>query len=182
MSLCAILQEAIGAEFPTGILIKNPNIGGPHFPEYPQHKPKGRIILYILTPQPKRYFIESKNRARDLDENIGNRLTEYVKFLFKIPPTAYKLKTAEWCLHEEISSPLSEVSIFSGGAFCYANSNELKESMNEGNLDFIIAFEFNSGGGQTIGHVLLSDKCKFLRDILINIASQFSVGFKIKIY
>lgn len=125
--------------------------------------------------------IESKNRARDLEDNIGKHLVEYVKDLFKIAPTAYKLKNAEWCLYEKVTSPLTEISTFSGGAFCYTTLDEMKEAMKNGKLDFIFAFEFKSDGTPSIGHILTSEKCKFLSDILANIASKFS-GFKIKIY
>lgn len=140
-------------------------------------------IIHINTPEEEIFLvIESKNSARNLDENIGNRLTEYVKVLFRIPPTAYKLKTAEWRLHEAITSPLNEVSVFSGGAFCYTQPGELRSAMTEGNLDFIIAFEFNDIDTGTVAHLLLSDKCKFLYDIFTRIASQFSPGLKVKIH
>lgn len=140
-------------------------------------------IIHINTPDEEIFLvIESKNYAKNLDENIGNRLVEYVKVLFKIPPTAYKLKTAEWCLHEEITSPLSEVTILSGGAFCFMGLTELKNAMDNGNLDFIIAFEFKSIESLSVAHVLLSYKSNFLSKILLDIGSQFSNGLKINIY
>ena len=58
----------------------------------------------------------------------------------------------------------------------------MKVEMEEGNLDLVLAFEFTGDGTETIGHLLLVDKCKFLIDIFSNIVSQFSIGFKIKIY
>lgn len=126
--------------------------------------------------------IESKNNAKDLDENIGKRLTEYVKALFKIAPTAYKEAKEDWKLFGGKNSPLTNFVSYSGGAFVYKSLDEMKKEMKEGKLDFIFAFEFKSGGTESIGHVLLSDKCKFLSNILPNIVSQFSVGLKIKIY
>ena len=126
--------------------------------------------------------IESKNNAKDLDENIGKRLTEYVKALFKIAPTAYKEAKEDWKLFGGKNSPLTNFASYSGGAFVYKRLDEMKKEMKEGKLDFIFAFEFKSDGTESIGHVLLSDKCKFLSNILPNIVSQFSVGLKIKIY
>jgi hypothetical protein len=126
--------------------------------------------------------IESKNNAKDLEENIGHRLTEYVKALFKIAPTAYKEAKSEWNLFGGENSPLPNPVSISGGAFCYKNLDEMKVSMNKGKLDFIFAYEFKDDGTPTIGHVLLSDKSQFLRDIVLNIGSQFSGGLEIKIY
>jgi hypothetical protein len=126
--------------------------------------------------------IESKNNAKDLDENIGKRLTEYVKALFKIVPTAYKEVKEDWKLFGGKNSPLTKFASYSGGAFVYKSLDEMKTEMKVGKLDFILAFEFKNDGAESIGHVLLSDKCKFLSNILTNIVLQFSVGLKIKIY
>jgi len=126
--------------------------------------------------------IESKNHAKDLDENIGKRLAEYVKVLFKIPPTAFKENKTDWKLFNGKNTPLTNFVSLSGGAFVYKSLGEMKASMKEGKLDFIFAFEFKSDGTPSIGHILLSDESKFLSKILANIASQFSSGLKIEIH
>ncbi|HLG35431.1 MAG TPA: hypothetical protein VI757_11170 [Bacteroidia bacterium] len=126
--------------------------------------------------------IESKNKAKDLDENIGKRLTEYVKALFKISPTAYKEAKEDWKLFGGNNSPLTNFASYSGGAFVYKSLEEMKTEMKEGKLDFIFAFEFTSDGTASIGHLLLSDECKFLSSIFSDIVSQFSSALKIKIY
>lgn len=126
--------------------------------------------------------IESKNNARDLDENIGIRLTEYIKVLFKIPPTAYKKVKNDWESFTDKKSPLTDFSSYSGGAFVYKNIEEMKTEMQEGKLDFILALEFKNDGTETIGHLLLSEKCQFLNRIFSDIVSQFNSSFKIKIY
>ena len=54
--------------------------------------------------------------------------------------------------------------------------------MQEGKLDFVLAFEFKNDGTETIGYLLLSDKSKFLNGIFTDIVSQFNGSFKIKIY
>ncbi len=126
--------------------------------------------------------IESKNNAKDLDENIGKRLTEYVKALFKIAPTAYKQSKTDWKLFGGKNTPLTNFASLSGGAFVYKSLAEMKASMKEGKLDFIFAFEFKSDGTPSIGHILLSDESKFLSKILVDIASQFSSGLKIEIH
>ena len=136
------------------------------------HTKEGNVFLVI----------ESKNNAKDLDENIGNRLTEYVKVLFKIAPTAYKEPKSEWNLFGGKQSPLPDPVSISGGAFCYKNLDEMKSSLKIGKLDFVFAFEFHDNELPTIGHLLISDKNQFLRNILINVSSQFGSRFEIKIY
>jgi hypothetical protein len=126
--------------------------------------------------------IESKNNARDLDENIGERLTEYVNVLFKIPPTAYKPNKQDWQSFIGKKSPLNNAVTYSGGSFVYKNLDEMHEEMQEGKLDFVLAFEFKNDGTETIGHLLLSNKSKFLNGIFTDIVSQFNGSFKIKIY
>jgi hypothetical protein len=140
-------------------------------------------IIQIHTKKEEIFLvIESKNKAKDLDENIGERLTEYVKALFKIQPTAYKTNKEDWKSFTGKKTPLSNFSSYSGGAFVFKNLDEMKTELQEGKLDFIFAFEFSSDGSETIGHLLLSNKCKFLNSIFSDIAMQFNSSFKIKIY
>jgi hypothetical protein len=126
--------------------------------------------------------IESKNNAKDLGNNIGNRLINYVKTLVIIPPTAYKKNNSNWEAFLKKNSPLKNFNAYSGGAFCFKSMEEMKKEMIFGNLDFIIAFEFKNDGKKSIAHLLLSDKSKFLNDIFLNVVSQFSVGIEIKVY
>lgn len=126
--------------------------------------------------------IESKNHAKDLDENIGKRLTEYIEVLFKIPPTAHNVLNGNWKLFNGTSTPLKKLVVISGGAFIYNGFDEMKASLKDGKLDFIIAFEFKNDGTQSIGHILLSGESQFLSNILTTIVSQFSRSLKIKIY
>ena len=116
------------------------------------------------------------------DRNIGERLTEYVNVLFKIPPTAYKPNKHDWQSFLGEKSPLNNAVTYSGGSFVYKNLDEMKNEMQEGKLDFILAFEFRNDGTETIGHLLLSDKSQFLNPIFTDIVSQFNGSFKIKIY
>ncbi|MBW6533413.1 MAG: hypothetical protein K0B11_00250 [Mariniphaga sp.] len=140
-------------------------------------------IIQINTKKENIFLvIESKNNARDLDNNIGKRLTEYVKALLKIAPTAYKPNKQDWQSFTGKKSPLSNFSSYSGGAFVFKNLDEMKSEMQDGSLDFIFAIEFKNDGTETIGHLLLSEKCQFLNRIFTDIISQFNRSFKIKIY
>lgn len=140
-------------------------------------------IIQIHTKKEEIFLvIESKNNARDLDENIGERLTEYVNVLFKIPPTAYKPNKQDWQSFLGKKSPLNNAVTYSGGSFVYKNLDEMKKEMQEGKLDFVLAFEFKNDRTETIGHLLLSDKSKFLNGIFTAIVSEFNGSVKIKIY
>jgi sensor histidine kinase YesM len=140
-------------------------------------------IIQIHTKKEEIFLvIESKNNARDLDENIGVRLTQYVNVLFKIPPTAYKPTKQDWQSFTGKKSPLNNAVTYSGGSFVYKNLAEMENEMQDGKLDFVLAFEFKNDGTETIGHLLLSDKSKFLNGIFTDIVSQFNGSFKIKIY
>lgn len=140
-------------------------------------------IIQINTKKEEIFLvIESKNNASDLDENIGERLTEYVNVLFKIPPTAYKPNKQDWQSFLGKKSPLTNAVTYSGGSFVYKNLDEMKKEMQEGKLDFVLAFEFKNDGTETTGHLLLSEKSKFLNGIFTDIVSQFNGSFKIKIY
>jgi len=140
-------------------------------------------IIQIHTKNKEIFLvIESKNNAKDLGESIGNRLTEYVKALLKVPPTAYKPNKENWKSFTGKKSPLTKFSYYSGGTFVYKNIDEMKDEMQNGKLDFVLAIEFKNDGTETIGHLLLSDKSKFLNSIFTNVISQFKGSFKIKIY
>lgn len=102
--------------------------------------------------------------------------------LFKIPPTAYKPNKQEWQSFTGKKSPLNNVVTYSGGSFVYKSLDEMKNEMQEGKLDFVLAFEFKNDGTETIGHLLLSDKSQFLNSVFTDIVSQFNGSFKIKIY
>ena len=179
-SMGVIHLGVIGVVFRIGILPIKQSIGGLHYQEYQQQKQSVLTILFKLIPRLRisSLVIESKNNARDLEDKIGLRLIEYIKALFKIAPTAYKEDKSDWKLFGGKKSPLSNPTSFSGGAFCYKSLDEMKASMKKGKLDFIFACEFKSDGTPTVGHILLSDKNQFLRNILTDIGAQFSSGIE----
>jgi hypothetical protein len=115
------------------------------------------------------YFlvIESKGNARDLEDNIGRNLSQYLIDLFSNPPTAVKKKGKDWKLYDKTSLPTPSFSTISGGAFIFKNQKEIDTAMRDGSLDFIIAFEFGKIGDPSVLHVKISDKFKFL-DVLLN--------------
>ncbi len=122
--------------------------------------------------------IESKGYGKDLENNIGNRLKDYIKDLFNSEPTAYKSNDkSNWKFFE---STIGEVkySMISVGAFLYKDERELTNQLLRGNLDAIFAFEF---GDITTLHFYASANGDILLDYLKKIALE-QAGFIIKVH
>ena len=130
---------------------------------------KGRLIFVP---------IESKGYGKDLENNIGNRLKDYIKDLFNSEPTAYKSDdNTNWKFFE---GSIGEVnySMISVGAFLYKDERELTNHLLRGNLDAIFAFEF---GDITTLHFYSSANGEILLDYLKKIALE-QTGFIIKVH
>jgi hypothetical protein len=135
------------------------------------------------------YFliIESKNHETDLEQNIGERLCNYVKALFAIPPTAYRKenrynKSFEWALYNGKESLLRQFITLSGAAYCYRNEAELQNSFDKGGIDFVMAFEFKPAIEISILHIKTTEKSRFIADMLTAFCAQWKFGLKIKIH
>ena len=130
---------------------------------------KGRLIFVP---------IESKGYGKDLENNIGNRLKDYINDLFNSEPTAYKSNDkTDWKFFE---GSIGEVkySMISVGAFLYKDERELTNQLLRGNLDAILAFEF---GKSTILHFYASASGEILFDYLKEITLEQAV-FIIKVH
>jgi hypothetical protein len=140
-------------------------------------------VIQIIKDK-KVYFlvIESKGKANDLEEDIGINLSQYIIDLFSNPPTAFK-EVDEWKLYEG-TVPIKPFSTISGGAFIFKNKEELTQSMEHGQLDFVMAFEFKDLDTPSVLHLKTSSKFKFLNDLLLEIIadSGFEMRLEIKIY
>lgn len=133
------------------------------------------------------YFlvIESKNYESDLEQNIGERLCNYVKTLFSILPTAYLKENenhADWSLYEEKESPLHQFLTLSGAAYCYQNDTELQNSFDKGGVDFVLSFDFKPHGETSTLHIKTAEKSLFLIDLITAFCGQWNFGIKIKIH
>lgn len=87
--------------------------------------------------------IESKGVGKDLENNIGKRLKDYIRDLFLSEPTAMKAEGRDW---RYFGGKLGKVnySLLSVGAFLYKNDDELSLHLSRGKLDAIFAFEFGN--------------------------------------
>ncbi len=130
-------------------------------------------VIQILHEN-ENYFlvIESKGKANDLEENIGQNLSQYLKDLFSNPPIAYKKHQKNWSLYDKMKLPLSKFTMISGAAFLYKNHDEIEEAIQKGGLDFIIAFDFKEIGQTSEIYFKTSSKFKFLNTLFDKIIQQ----------
>ena len=122
--------------------------------------------------------IESKGYAKDLENNIGNRLKDYINVLFASEPTAYKAsEKSDWKFFDGTIGKVN-YSMISVGAFLYKDERELTNQLLRGNLDAIFAFEF---GEITTLHFYASANGDILLEYLRKIASE-QTSFVIKVH
>jgi hypothetical protein len=126
--------------------------------------------------------IESKNNASNLEDKIGDRLKSYISILFKNQPTAFRKNNENWSLFENTKLTLGKFRVFSGGAFCYKNEEEIKQTMKTKGLDFILSFQFESSPNPAILHIYCGKQCGFLVDIISRRCNEFGRGIKVKVY
>lgn len=119
-----------------------------------------------------------KGYGKDLENNIGNRLKDYINDLFASEPTAYKAnEKSDWKFFDGTIGKVN-YSMISVGAFLYKDERELTNQLLRGNLDAIFAFEF---GEITILHFYASANGDILLEYLRKIASE-QTSFVIKVH
>ena len=121
--------------------------------------------------------IESKGYGKDLENNIGNRLKDYINDLFKSEPTAYKQNNSDWKFFDGTIGK-TKYSLISVGAFLYKDERELTNQLLRGNLDAIFAFEF---GVKTTLHFYASANGQILAEYLQKIESKQG-SFVVKVH
>jgi hypothetical protein len=126
--------------------------------------------------------IESKNTGMALENNIGNRLKSYINYLFKNKPTAFKKKNETWTSFSGKNLSMKNYIVYSGGAFCYKNDDEIKNILKIKKLDFIMAFQFENIPNRSILHIYCGKQCGFLTDVLGRLCKKFSGNIEIKIH
>lgn len=121
--------------------------------------------------------IESKGYGKDLEDNIGIKLVEYLKDLFEQIPTSIKDAHTHWRIYNG-DKKFTEFETISVGAFIYKNDEELSKHLNRGALDAILAFEF---GEESVLHLLTNQRAGFLIEI-IKESHRLVTRFKIQIH
>jgi hypothetical protein len=122
--------------------------------------------------------IESKQKGKDLEDNIGVNLKTYINDLFKNLPTAYKTATQDWRLFDKDNFNIKQYSIVPIGAFIYTNDKDLQTQLGRGKLGIVFAFEF---GKETVLHILSNTDGDFIKKLLKQICVGMQ-GVKIHIH
>lgn len=122
--------------------------------------------------------IESKQKGKDIEDNIGINLKTYINDLFKNMPTAYRTSTQDWRLFHKDSVNIKRYSMVSIGAFIYSSETDLRIQLKRGKLDIVFAFEFDE---ETVLHILSNTNGNFIKDLLKQICMDM-IGIKIQIH
>jgi len=125
--------------------------------------------------------IESKDNATDLDKGIGPRLSRYVSDLLKSQPNVMRESSKEWRLLKKKWKLKERITSLSGGAFCYRDESELSKVLKRGNLDFVLALEYESGG-KVVLHILANEKARFLCGLITELAKPLKEVLEIKVH
>ncbi|GIK41707.1 MAG: hypothetical protein BroJett011_55400 [Chloroflexota bacterium] len=126
--------------------------------------------------------IESKNRATNLEPNVGNRLETYTRQLVETPPTIFRATNAEWNLWQNGNIPLSTLSVISGGAFCWVGVEELEDTITRCQVDIVIAIEFNSIEQSALLHVKAGPGAELLLPKIYYLIQHFGGRLEIQVH
>ncbi|MBI1877592.1 MAG: hypothetical protein HYR94_05070 [Chloroflexi bacterium] len=126
--------------------------------------------------------IESKNRASNLEVDVGNRLKTYTRQLIETPPTISKATNVEWKLWQGNNILWPNLAIISGGAFCWGEEKELKNSLVRCQLDIAFAIEFESIEESALLHIKTAPRAEFLLPKILELVEQFGGRLEIQVH
>ena len=129
------------------------------------------VIQYCIRNQNIIFSIESKRIARDLENNIGLKLKTYLVELYKTLPTAERSGIRDWQMFTQKNLDIRVTSIISVGAFIYQNDEELLTELNRGQLDAVMAFDFQASS--CVVHI----KTTPTASVFVNLVKKTSKNF-----
>jgi hypothetical protein len=119
-------------------------------------RPDHILQLFGLGDAPLILTIESKDRAGDVENNIGSRLIRYVAELVKYAPNAERTKQDNIWTDTVSSFDGSPFQYASAAAFVLKNPAEMDSVREKANCDLILGFVFAAKGDACDLHVLAS--------------------------
>lgn len=126
--------------------------------------------------------IESKDAPSKIANNLGPRLTSYIKQLFETPPISVKQNALNWQLWQSDKLAITNPDIISGGAFCWTKESDLAFYLEKCQFDIVIAIEFDSVEQSALLHLLLRPRAEFLLPKIDGLAQGFGGRLKIQIH
>ncbi|WP_406714197.1 hypothetical protein QEU98_06790 [Trueperella pyogenes] len=98
-----------------------------------------------LFPEDGQQFIlsvESKDRSKDLETDVGEGLARYIRYLVKHLPSASRVGTEGWVIAKELSN-IDADSIISGAAFIEVDSEDLHALGEKTKCDVFFAMSYS---------------------------------------
>ncbi len=125
--------------------------------------------------------IESKTKEKNLEAQIGPRLTFYVRELIQSMPTTIRTVGNVWQFTQETHAPFASVEMISGGAFCSDDKTRFEEVANRCEVDVVFAFEFRSGEQPSLLRVFVRPRAEFLLPILRELVGNLRGNLEIEV-
>jgi len=103
-------------------------------------------VFSVFGEQPICLCIESKEKARSLEQNIGPRLVNYAQALFETAPSISRLQKIDpWMIYKDKWSKYP-MQFISAGAYLSDPNNPFRGLPDNTNLDIQIGVSFSNGG------------------------------------
>ncbi|MBP6945358.1 hypothetical protein KBD61_01960 [Patescibacteria group bacterium] len=132
---------------------------------------KGEVLLAL----------ESKDTVATLEEKIGKRLVYYVKKLIEKPPIiSRKNRLSSWFFQG--LQLINEFNIISGAAIRYTDEACLHRALKHGEVDIVLAVEFDATHQVTTIHVMATKNVKLVKEKIVTLASRFGSWLQVKTY
>ena len=124
--------------------------------------------------------IESKDAAFAIENDIGERLREYVKLLIKKPPISFRLYNEEhWEVIKQKFEPTFK--IVSGAAFRMCKKEDLRHILKRGKLDIVFGIQFTTEQKPTVINILFTESTERLALVLKELESELVGLIEIRI-
>lgn len=121
----------------------------------PRVSPNGKrpdhvIELFDIVENPLLLVIESKEKANDLENDIGDALKYYLEHLFSFKPSVVKeTASTDWNIATTICD-FSKVSFISAGAFLKSDNLDIESLFERAKCDMLFVLEANTGNNEWI--------------------------------
>lgn len=141
-------------------------------------------VIQILVNEQKSTLlsIESKTKGSALEPTVGTRLNRYTKDLVETLPTINKPHNGQWSLVKKDIGFKAPTSFLSGGAFCWKDIAEMKDSLRHGNFDIVFGFQFDVIKGKTLLHILPTSRANSIVQIISDMCKQLDGRIIVQIH
>ena len=128
-------------------------------------------------------IVESKDRGRTVENEIGPRLTNYFFELLKLDPNITRTgRAGTWGpFTSELKRHLSDIEVVTAAAFRFESLMDLQHTFDRAQTDLAIGVEFSNTNRSTL-HILLSSETRDLAPIFELVSQVFEGRLEVKIY